>query len=285
MSNGIDIRQNEDKSIAMLAAQRQLYKYVKKSIYMVIMLSLIIPFCISVLVVFVSQTHSIMTISYIISIAGIIISDLAIIWSKRKKELAAYIQQKFDVYVYQMPWDTRLFGEERNVNSDISKYSKDILSDENKKRELENWYSKPATEKPILEGILTCQRENYSWDYELRQRIRNYGIAVAVTLIILVFAIGVLNKESVVSLIGRLAFIAPIFKLLYGLFFSLNEDMERLKKMEVKINSGETKNMEDLQEIQRDLYIHRKECCAIPDLIYNMCKKKDEEREKRSALL
>lgn len=55
MSNGIATRQNEDKSIAMLAAQRQLYRDVKKYNTVSVALSVWIPFVLSVILVFISE--------------------------------------------------------------------------------------------------------------------------------------------------------------------------------------------------------------------------------------
>ena len=272
MSNGIDIRQNEEKSIAMLAAQRQLYKNAKSFSCVVYIFSLLIPFGISVISIFAAQNQSLLIVSYITSIASMIISDVTSSSIKQNKKLAAYIQQKFDVYVYQMPWNKRLFGEEKNVDREIARYSKPILSDEKEKQKLKNWYTKPVAKKPILEGIISCQRENFSWDYELRLRVRNAAIVIVSVLVILIFMIGVWNKESVLTLLGRIAFVIPIAKWLSGVVISLNEDMKRLEELEVKINSAGNNGMEDLLEIQRDLYQHRKECYTIPDFVYNWFK-------------
>ena len=282
MSNGIDIRQNEEKSIAMLAAQKQLYKDAKNFNYAVIVLSLIFPFLMSVLLVF-FQNPSFKMASLIAVIVSIVLNILFGNFIKRKKELAAYIQQKFDVYVYKMPWDKRLFGEEKNVNREIDKYSRSILSDEREKKLLENWYTEPNTKKTILEGILGCQRENDSWDYELRQRARSFGIGAAIMMIILVFAIGVFNQDPKDLLFERVALIIPIVAWLSELVRILDEDIKRLKEVEIKINTGESKSMDELQEIQRDIYLHRKDAYIIPDQLYNLFKKKDEEREKRIA--
>ena len=49
MSNGIATRQNEDNSIAMLAAQRQLYRDAKKFNTVLVALSVWIPFALSVI--------------------------------------------------------------------------------------------------------------------------------------------------------------------------------------------------------------------------------------------
>ena len=285
MSNGIDIRQNEEKSIAMLAAHRQLYSDAKSYAYASIIFSLVIPFCISILLIFLNNKQGLQIASYFTSIVSMVASLIMSSRVKQKKEMAAYIQQKFDVYVYQMPWDRHLFGENKNVDCEIVKYSETITSNIKEKEKLLNWYTEPATQKPIQEGIISCQRENYSWDYELRQRTRNFGIGLVVVLIILVFAIGILNEESVTTLLWRLAFVVPMVQWSLEMVISLNEDMQQLEKLAEKINSSGDKGMEELQEIQRDLYEHRKGCYTIPDIVYNWFKKNDEKQARMVANL
>lgn len=55
MSNGILVRQNEDNSIPMLAAQRQLYRDAKRFGALSVALSVWIPFAFAVIPLFVSQ--------------------------------------------------------------------------------------------------------------------------------------------------------------------------------------------------------------------------------------
>ena len=55
MSNGIATRQNEDNSIAMLAAQRQLYRDAKKFNTSLVALSVWIPFALSVIILFIPE--------------------------------------------------------------------------------------------------------------------------------------------------------------------------------------------------------------------------------------
>ena len=104
-------------------------------------------------------------------------------------------------------------------------------------------------------------------------------------LIILVFAIGILNEESVTTLLWRLAFVVPMVQWSLEMVISLNEDMQQLEKLAEKINSSGDKGMEELQEIQRDLYEHRKGCYTIPDIVYNWFKKNDEKQAQRVANL
>lgn len=48
--------------------------------------------------------------------------------------MAALIQQKFDIYVYDMPWNKRLFGTDRNVSNEIVSHSYKILLNEEEKK-------------------------------------------------------------------------------------------------------------------------------------------------------
>ena len=51
--------------------------------------------------------------------------------------MAAFIQQKFDTYVYTMPWNRRIFGDDKNVSSEIAQYSEKILSNNAEKYSLQ----------------------------------------------------------------------------------------------------------------------------------------------------
>ena len=110
MSNGIATRQNEDNSIAMLAAQRQLYRDAKKYNTVSVALSVWIPFALAVILLFISENTKWRYASYILSIVSMAFSFVIDKYIEEKKQLAAFIQQKFDVYVYEMPWDKRIFG-------------------------------------------------------------------------------------------------------------------------------------------------------------------------------
>lgn len=130
MSNGIVTRQNEDNSIAMLAAQRQLYRDAKKYNAVSVVLSVWIPFALAVIIWFIQENTEWRYASYILSMVFSFVIDKYI---EEKKQLAAFIQQKFDVYVYEMPWDKRIFGRDKNVDHEIAIHSKKILSNQQEK--------------------------------------------------------------------------------------------------------------------------------------------------------
>lgn len=187
MSTGILARQNENKSIAMLAAQRQLYRDVKRISTLSIALSVWVPFALAVILLFVTTDSVWQYASYAVAIGSMIFSFIVDRWIDEKKKLAAFIQQKFDIYVYAMPWDNRLFGQNRNVNHEIVTNSKKILGNQKEADLLYNWYTLAIDNKALFEGILLCQRENFWWDVGLRKRFRSISIIMIVVLSIIVF--------------------------------------------------------------------------------------------------
>ena len=284
MSNGIRSRQNEEHSIEMLAAQRKLYNDAKAVNWISTALSVWIPFILSILLVFVTQNAPLETVSYIISIISMLVSLCIDSYIKKRKELAASIQQKFDVHVYQMPWNERLFGKNRNLNHEIAEHSKLIMSKEDEKKALYDWYTPVVDEKSINDGILACQRENQWWDVGIRKRYRLACCIAIIIMTVIVFGMGIIRNEEAVKLLWRFAFIVPMVQWLIDTVKQLNEDIDNLKGMDEMINDESSKSMDDLQDIQAKIYEHRKGCFAIPNFFYNVFKENDEDNAHRAAL-
>ena len=283
MSNGIRSRQNEEHSIEMLAAQRKLYNDAKTVKWISTALSVWIPFILSILLIFITQKSPLECVSYIISIISMLVSFGVDSYIKKRKELAASIQQKFDIYVYQMPWNERLFGKNKNLNHAIAEHSKHIMSKEDEKKTLYDWYTPDVDEKSINEGILACQRENQWWDVGIRTRYRMACCIAIIIMTAIVFGMGVIRNEETIKLLWRCAFVAPMVQWLIDTVKQLNEDIGNLKEVDEMINEETLKSMEDLQEIQVKIYEHRKGCFAIPNFFYKIFKDNDEDNAHRAA--
>ena len=98
-----------------------------------------------------------------------------------------------------------------------------------------------------------------------------------------VLIMGVILNESVIELLCRIAFWAPMLQWLFETVKMLNDDLENLNELDVAINSKEEKSMEDLQDIQKLIYEHRKGCLTIPNFFYGYFKDNDEDRAHRMA--
>lgn len=283
MSNGILKRQNEEKSIAMLAAQRQLYSDAKSKSNWVILLSAVFPMIASYLTFGDMVDRCSNCISYILvilSMGGTFVLDEMI---ASQKQLAALIQQKFDVYVYSMQWDEFAFGKNINKDFEIAKYSKKILADKHQKEMLYNWYTSSISGRSILEGILLCQRENVYWDVGLRKKVKNV-FSCAICLICFGMIIyGVYHGEEVIDLLCRLVFYVPVVKWLLDARKQIDKDIEKLNELDGKVNAPGNKTMFDLQYIQKILYVHRCQCYLVPDWLYKLFRDNDEDTAHRAT--
>lgn len=282
MGNGIAGRQNEEKSIAMLAAQRQIYNDAKKYDWILITLSVWLPFSLSIILIF-TESESLTLFSYILSLVSMVCSMLLSSYIKKKKELAGFIQQKFDTYTYKMTWDNRVFGVDKNVNHEIAIYSEKILGNDSEKARLYNWYTPIVDEKSLVTGILACQRENFSWDVGLRKRFRFASILTIVILCLTIVTIGIYLNETIYKLIWRFAFVVPMLQWILTTVKQINDDIKKLNELDGYINSTEIKSMQDLQYIQKLIYEHRKQCFGIPNFFYLAFKDSDEDREHKIA--
>ncbi len=281
MSNGIVLRQNEEHSIEMLAAQRQLYSYAKMMDCLSTSLLVWIPFLMSIVFLFIPVDSPFCIVSYLLSIVSTIFSFIIDKVIRDKKKLAAMIQQKFDIYVYGMPWNERIFGKNRNLNNEIALYSKKIFNNSQVRETLLNWYASSIDEKEINEAILACQRENVCWDVGLRKRFIKGSVLIIVIFCTTEFILGITQNESIIRLLWRLAFIAPMVKWLLSTVRQLRLDIDDLKELDNSINEGDIKSMEDLQDIQKRIFDHRTKCYVIPDFLYKLFKDNDEDRMRR----
>ena len=68
MSNGIKARENEEQSIEMLAAQRQLYNDAKKYGWLCIALSVWIPFALAICLLLIPEWPQFVIVLYICSL-------------------------------------------------------------------------------------------------------------------------------------------------------------------------------------------------------------------------
>lgn len=285
MNNGIKDRENEQHSLKMLGAQRKLYNDAKTADTIRIFLSVWFPFALSFVLLFVSEDSAVGTISYSVSVLSVISSFFVEKYIKQKKKLAATIQQQFDVYVYNMPWNDRLFGKKKNLDHEVVEHSKSLFHKEGEKEKLLNWYPESVNDMPINEGIATCQRENCWWDAGLRKRYKAISIGIVITLTVIIVMLGVVNDENVVKLLWRAAFIAPMVQWLLDTIESLDDDLESLNELSDALNSGDRYQIDELQETQKLIFEHRKNCLAIPNIVYKIFKNNDEDKAHQIASL
>ena len=211
MSNGIVERQNTKKNICRLAAQRQLYNVVGWIDTVLMVATVFLPLLYSFMQKFALNCVGIKTVIAIYSLLM-----LLVLWplknlKKNKRELAAAIQQEFDIDVYQMPWDNKLFGQRKNFNAEIALASKKIIENAKEKQKLYNWYAPEVDELSIEEGIAACQKENFNWDAGLRKRYRLFVKLILSIFIIIPICYCLVKGQNVEDLIQVFYSLLPIF--------------------------------------------------------------------------
>lgn len=279
MSNGIRKRENEEESIRKLAAQRQLYNISEIFDDLNLVFSVILPFMFSFALLLQPSFDLIKTFSYILSLIMIFVSLLLSSEVKSKKSRAACIQQDFDLYVFQMPWDNKLFGKRKNTTSDVVDYSSRIMNNPKQKNKLLDWYTPVVDSTDLYTGIFACQKENYHWDVGLRKRYRRLSTACILIFSFVVIGLGIARNETISVLTSRLIFIAPMLRWLMTLCSQLNNDISRLNELNMEFDNVNSNSMEDLQFIQKSIFENRKMSVKIPNLIYYMFKNNDEDKE------
>ena len=277
MSNGINQRENETNSLLMLAAQRQIYKEAKVINRIIILFSVIIPFILPILSIFITDTNFSL-FSKIISIISWVIALYLDVKRKKTQELAALIQQQFDVYVFSFKWDDKLFRKNKDVTYNITDKSDKLL----KKRTIEeekliDWYPKEVDELRLEKAIKLCQEENVNWDSELRKFYRNITVCITIILFIIIIVIGIYQKDV---LLVFLSFGSTILQWEFTVITSIKNDLERLNKLSECINNIKICELDELLEIQRDIYEHRKNCYLIDDKIQNFLRDRLEKKNK-----
>ncbi len=278
MSNGISARQNDESSITRLAAQRQLYRDVSR-IEKINVIFIVLPIVFSLIQDVAGWAK---TASCIIALAILVFSFVLDNWQKDKKILAATIQQEFDVYVFFMDWDCKLFGIRKNLNAEIAKASKNIMVNEVEKETLKNWYRVETDAMTLEDGIAACQKENCSWDFDLRNRYRWFLIAILVIFIVVQIVISLLNEDLVKEFLFRFIIFSPVLNWIIKTISGINRDFKRMESIKSSVYSTNKKTMEELMFTQKYIFENRKFLIKIPDWFYYFFKDNDEDREQRA---
>lgn len=282
-SNGISDRQNSLKCIKMLAAQRQIYRDCKKYECLIVVFSVLLPFFCAVAQLLFSQNNAINIVTYVMTIAGMFVGVFTAKRVEKMQEQSARIQQLFDLEVYQLPWDAKLFGQNINFNPVIAEKSKKILSEDKEKKLLVEWYPTKYDTLPLKKAIFFCQRANVNWDSNIRSLYRTSCYIVIIIMILVILLTGVINNDSLLFFLSRLVFVIPLMQWLLSKVNSINKDIRRIEKCSIIFLEKNQCSEDDLLIIQSNILNHRESCTLIPDWFYMISKKKQESIMKMTA--
>ena len=278
--NNIIERQNEDRFIRYLKAQRVAYSQAK-SLHIFDWFAVILALVTPLVVVFFKDKFAASN-----SNLENILSGLGFLWSgiflfsvryrSQKTEQAAKIQEEFDTELFGIPWNDVLCDE---------KVTQDNIRDLSKKyfqNDLRDWYSqKIHGNLPEFIAILLCQKINFSWDVGLKKDYKQLlfwlGAFCAV-----VFILAMLYTNSEFRDVLKFSF--PTISFLFFVFtksFAISDQISSKESTQLKIEreidlfrkNGILPDKERLREFQDKIYEERKSDTQVPDRYYNWHKK------------
>jgi len=205
--------------------------------------------------------------------------------AEKKVELAAKIQEQFDVNVFDLPaTDQNLIGSLPKVEDIDKAYN----SFNGSKEALKNWYADTKDASKEF-SVLLSQRSNLVWDWRLRRDFFNVLKFVLVFVLIISLALGIKKNFSLMHYLSF--YFIPILPLLWLGFENMLKHQkiyQTQQQKEDEINWMLKKHIEDKQKISTDylrsiqntIFKNRKEFALVPDFIYASKRHENEDSMK-----
>lgn len=287
--NEIDKRQVEPRMLDLLRARTLIYRRAKNFQAAGLVISLGFP------IVGLIVSALLLPWKPFIALAALIFSFLEVLlldrWQRAQLKNAAKLQEDFDCAVLQMGWNPFLVGnriDPEDVFADACKK----LSDRDEQR-LINWYPLAVKELPLHLARLVCQRTNLWYDSALRKRYRVVLLSGCVVLIAVAgFTSLAIDHTMTTFVLSTLAPMTPV--MIWALRESnrqtatcefLDRLNEEVKKLWDRSRSGATEQEISMRsrELQDAIYNHRASSPLIFDWVYNLLRRKMEERMNAGA--
>lgn len=289
--NNILQEQNTQRSLDLLAAQRQLYSDAKGLQMVSVIMSVPVVIAWSILVA------RFPPLAVYAALWGTIATLLELLFfsrlQKSTQEKAAKIQQIFDCEVLQFNWASLNCGvriEPETIVDASNRYKR-------RKRnlaKLQNWYPTGVGKLPIHQARIICQRSNVWWDAQLRRRYSKWIVFVLLVLTITVLLIGFIGGLTLEKfLLAILAPLTPAF--VFGLrqYTEHNEAADRLDRLRENAEAlvqeiiNRRYTPQDLEgesySLQTQIFDNRRRSPLILDWLYSRLRNEDEEKMNKGA--
>lgn len=279
--SGIRKRQNEPDMQKLVVTQHYTYKNAKHLSTILFIVSVFIPSTINIALYF-NLNDLYIGMLATISVCLLFLADYISIQIDKIKKKAAMIQQKFDLYVFNLDIDTTI--DDNTIAEQIEKYSK---KDWYRKA---NWYSNYES-MDIDKAVFYSQKENIDWTGNIAKRYRNFLVCISlIALLAFIFNL-VINNSSVIKMLSIVLAALPLVSYAKTGYNKIKIDDENLN--EIKRFADEVKNNIDILSsenltnkiyiLQITLYKFRQEKYLVPDWFENRYHKQLQAVENRKA--
>lgn len=291
--NNIVLRQNEQKSIEILAAQRITYTQGKKLQTFEFFISVILVVFFNLLALAIQKFAEDylfelnIFIAFVVSIALLMSEGILNPSIIKRKEKGAKLQELFDCYVLDIDHNSIKMGVSPDYESIHSLYKK-FTSDKGDIKLLKDWYSKDVGDVPIEYGRIICQRSNFWWDATLRLRYRKFIIILAIFLFLFLLAVTsfvglTFNSFLINVLIPFLPALILVVKRVNQHSQAISSKKYLKEKVEEVWEDILVSDMSDSElysisrELQNEIFENRKNNILIPEFIYKKLRANQEE--------
>lgn len=278
MSNTINIDQNKQTNLELLAAQRQLYSDTKIIQAIQLVIVVIIP------ILFASIVSVFQELKVWASLYGFIalLVDAVFIDSldQEKRKTAARIQELFDSIVLTLEWNSFCVGAKPNPEI-ISQASRNYLQREDGIDALKDWYPQGLESLPYGLARLLCQRINCWWDSDIRRKYRAsiYGV-LAVIFLIGVGVTIIVGASLQDFILMFLAPLSPVFLIAIRIAKKQGEILrasDNFMKFADKLwNDALSNELSESaleafsRQLQNEIFVHRCNKEQVPDWFYKL---------------
>jgi len=287
MANDIPKRQNEERSLSQLAAQRHLYSCAKR----VGLVQFVAAICLPAVLLLVEFYWPDATVW--VALFGLVLTvlDEAILnsWKESLRERAAVIQESFDSYVLDIPWSDLFAGPPPNRDDFFTPGAAAVS-----RSALRDWYSPVVGEVPPDTARLICQRSSCAWDSRQRRRFRIIVLVVVSIVVVAMISFGLLKHLSLADFV--LSVLAPVMPFLMWSVREVRDHSEAATRVDDlrtyndelwnRILKGEMLASEmqlESRRLQDAIFEHRRHSPMVPDWVHSSLKSTLEKQMKASV--
>ena len=270
-------RQNDERSLDKLVAQRLLYRRVKRveNWRLVSMLAVA-----GLLLWGLAQQGAVsQAATVVVVLLWFVDQSVLVRCASGMKEEAAAIQEDFDCWVLDLPWSEH-HGVERPTQHRVKELARQGSNSGVDSQQLRDWYRGDIPVAPLA-AQLHCQRINCRWDGRLRREWLCFVVALVSVLVGAALAIaalaGVLLLEVVLAFAAGLR-LAAWLSMEQHAQSAARQRMERLHGYLSRVGSlGGQATLCDVRLVQAAIFAHRRACPTVPDWFYGLRRKAHEE--------
>jgi len=183
----------------------------------------------------------------------------------------AIFKEEFDTKIFNLPWKSTL---KMPDHTEVS-----ILSLQFKGKDIKDWYSCSLLPTiPHNTAVAILQHSNTSWDIELRKSFKNLIIVLLASHSILLFLFFVIMKVDGLTIFfiafSILSFYSHFISLIRGHSSAIEKREFISKHLDEMIRSKLDISIENLRDIQDEIYSTRQESAKVPNFFFRFYQKR-----------